>query len=314
VNPLPPDLERCDCCPRLCGANRFRGALGWCRTDDGIHVGSICLHRGEEPAIGGRHGICNVFFTHCNLQCVYCQNVQISRNDGSVAAEAPLSLDEAVDRIVTILDAGTGRLGFVSPSHAIAPMRAIIAGVHARGLRPTVVYNSGGYDRVEILASLADLVDVYLPDLKYLDGALAGRLSGAPDYPEVAARALKEMHRQKGSYLYRHDDGGDDGAATDGLVIRHLVLPGQVENSKRCLQFIAEELSPAVHVSLLSQYHPTPAVVADPDLGRCLLSAEYDEVVAELHRLGLRHGWVQELDSPTHYRPDFGRDHPFESA
>jgi putative pyruvate formate lyase activating enzyme len=309
---LPPDLERCDCCPRLCGADRTGGALGWCRTDDGIHVGSICLHRGEEPAIGGRHGICNVFFTHCNLQCVYCQNVQISCNRGSVAEE-PLGLDEAVDRVVAILDAGIDRLGFVSPSHAVAQMRAIIAGVHAHGLRPTVVYNSGGYDRVEILASLADVVDVYLPDFKYLDGALAGRLSGAPDYPEVAARALKEMHRQKGSYLFRND-GDDDGAATGGLVVRHLVLPGQVENSKRCLQFIAEELSPSVHVSLLSQYHPTPAVAADPDLGRCLLPAEYDEVVAELHRLGLRHGWVQELDSPAHYRPDFGRDHPFETT
>ncbi len=153
-------------------------------------------------------------------------------------------------------------------------------------------------------------MDVYLPDLKYLDGALAGRLSGAPDYPEVATLALKEMHRQKGSYLFVDDDD----AATGGLIIRHLVLPGQVENSKRCLRFIAEELSPSVHVSLLSQYHPTPAVAADPDLGRCLLPREYAEVVAELHALGLRHGWIQELDSPDHYRPDFARDHPFESA
>ncbi len=302
-------LERCDCCPRLCGVDRTRGALGWCRTGDGIPIGSVCLHRGEEPAIGGRHGICNVFFTHCNLQCVYCQNFQISRNRGTVD-EAPLDLDAAVDRIVAILAAGVDRLGFVSPSHAVAQMRAIIAGVHARGLRPTIVYNSGGYDRVETLASLADLVDVYLPDLKYMDGALAGRLSGAPDYPDVAALALREMHRQKGSYLFRDDDE----AATGGLVVRHLVLPGQVENSKRCLRFIAQELSPSVHVSLLSQYHPTAAVAGDPDLGRCLLPAEYDEVVAELHRLGLRHGWVQELDSPGHYRPDFARDHPFESA
>jgi putative pyruvate formate lyase activating enzyme len=309
VKPLPPDLTHCDCCPRLCGADRTRGELGWCRTDDAIRVGSVCLHRGEEPAIGGRLGICNVFFSHCNLQCVYCQNFQISRNR-EPAAEPTLGLDEAVDRVVAILATGVNRLGFVSPSHAIAPMRAIIAGVRARGLRPTIVYNSGGYDRVATLAALADVVDVYLPDLKYMDGGLAGRLSGAPDYPEVTAAALKEMHRQKGSYLFVDDDD----AATGGLVIRHLVLPGQVENSKCCLQFIAAELSPSVHVSLLSQYHPTAAVAADPDLGRCLLPAEYDAVVAELHRLGLRHGWVQELDSPAHYRPDFARDHPFESA
>jgi putative pyruvate formate lyase activating enzyme len=303
-----PDLTRCDCCPRLCAADRTRGELGWCRTDNAIHVASVCLHRGEEPAIGGSRGICNVFFSHCNLRCVYCQNFQISQDPGD---RVPLGLDAAVDQVVAILATGVGRLGFVSPSHAIVPMRAIIAGVRARGLRPTVVYNSGGYDRVEVLASLADVVDVFLPDLKYLDGALAGRLSGAPDYPEVATRALREMYRQKGSYLYRDDD---DDAATSGLVIRHLVLPGQIENSKRCLQFIAQELSPSVHVSLLSQYHPTPAVADDPDLGRCLRPAEYDAVVAELHRLGLRHGWVQELDSPEHYRPDFARDHPFESA
>jgi putative pyruvate formate lyase activating enzyme len=299
--------DRCDCCPRLCGADRAAGQLGWCRTDAAIHVASVCLHRGEEPAIGGRGGICNVFFSHCNLQCVYCQNFQISRNRGGDDAP-PLRLDEAVDQVAAVLAGGVNRLGFVSPSHAVDQLRAIVAGVHARGLRPTIVYNSGGYDRVETLASLEDVVDVYLPDFKYLDGALAGRLSGAPDYPEVAAAALREMYRQKGSYLFVDDDE----AATGGLVVRHLVLPGQVENSKRCLCFLAEELSPAVHVSLLSQYHPTPAVAADPDLGRCLLPTEYDAVVAELHRLGLRHGWVQELDSAAHYRPDFGHDHPFE--
>lgn len=313
-----PDLSRCDCCPRLCGADRVGGQaaggkLGWCRVGAEVPVASVCLHRGEEPAIGGPRGICNVFFGHCNLQCVTCQNVQISRNRGAFAPAqlepTPLALDETVDRVAAILATGIDRLGFVSPSHAVVSLRDIVAGVRTRGLRPTVVHNSGGYDRVEVLATLADVVDVYLPDLKYMDGALAGRLSGAPDYPAVAARALREMFRQKGSYLFLDDDG----AATGGLVIRHLVLPGQVENSKRCLRFIAEELSPAVHVSLLAQYHPTEAVADDPDLGRCLHPDEYAAVVDELHRLGLRHGWVQELDSPDHYRPDFDREHPFES-
>ena len=231
-----PDLTRCDCCPRLCGADRTarRARLVPHRRRHPRRLGVPAPRRGAGDR-RPRAASATCSSRHCNLQCVYCQNFQISRNRGAVDATPPRPRRGGRPGGRDPRRRASNRLGFVSPSHAVAPMRAIVAGVHARGLRPTVVYNSGGYDRVEILASLADVVDVYLPDLKYLDGALAGRLSGAPDYPEVAARALREMYRQKGSYLFVDDDD----AATGGLVIRHLVLPGQVENSKRCLRFIA---------------------------------------------------------------------------
>jgi putative pyruvate formate lyase activating enzyme len=167
--------------------------------------------------------------------------------------------------------------------------------------------NTNSYDKVEALRSLEGLVDIYLPDLKYMDEALAARYSGAADYPQVAAAALREMFRQKGSNLLLNGDG----RAESGLIIRHLVLPGHVENSKRCLRFIAEELSPAIHLSLLAQYQPTPATAGDPDLGRRLRPEEYEQVLEEMERLGFYRGWTQELDSAENYVPDFRRRHPF---
>lgn len=301
------DLRECALCPRDCHANRLDGAMGYCRTGPGFSVGSICVHRGEEPVLGGARGICNIFFTRCNLQCVYCQNYQISRTRGSVL-ETAIGLAALVGRIERILDTGVRHVGFVSPSHCIPQMRQLIDALQNRAPRPIFVMNTNGYDRVEALRSLDGLIDIYLPDLKYMDAALAARLSDARDYPDVASASLREMHRQKGSYLMLDEEG----SALSGLIIRHLVLPGQVENSLRCLRFIAEELSLSVHLSLLAQYEPTPTVADDPDLGRRLRPEEYEQVVEEMHRLGFYRGWTQELSSAAHYNPDFAQRHPFE--
>jgi putative pyruvate formate lyase activating enzyme len=303
----PDSLRACVCCPRNCGADRVAGELGWCQTGAGFEIGSICRHRGEEPVLGGEQGVCNVFFTHCNLQCRYCQNHQISRNRGPRVGRS-LTLDETVSRIERILDRGVRAVGFVSPSHVLPQTAAIIDALRARGRRPVVIYNSNGYDKVESLAALADRIDVYLPDLKYLDPRLAERYSDASAYPQAATAALKEMFRQKGARLEL--DG--EGLIRSGLIVRHLVLPGQVENSKRVLRWIAEELSPEVTISLMSQYAPVPDVAGDPELGRPLRVEEYEEVLAELDRLGLENGWVQKLESRDYYNPDFGKEHPFE--
>jgi len=299
----------CALCPRKCGAERSAGSLGYCRTGTGIRVGAICVHRGEEPPIRGPHGIANVFFTHCNMQCVFCQNYQISRNQGPIIEHA-LTLDQAVQRIEAALGRGVGAVGFVSPSHCIPQMKALIAALRGRQPRPAFVMNTNAYDTVETLTSLDGLVDAYLPDLKYMDGELAGRLSDAPDYPAVAAEALREMFRQKGSRLAV----ADSGYIESGLIIRHLVLPGHVENSKRCLRWLADTLSTDLHLSLMAQYRPTPAVAGDPDLGRCLRPDEYQEVLDEFHRLGFYRGWTQALASPDAYHPDFALSHPFEPA
>jgi len=295
----------CERCPRECRADRADPATGYCRSGAGYEIASICLHRGEEPVISGGRGICNVFFSHCNLQCVYCQNFQISRND---APARRMSLDEAVSAVARLLDEGAGAVGFVSPSHMIAQMRSIVESLRAKGYDPTIVMNTNAYDKAGVIESLADIVDVYLPDFKYMDHSLALELSGAWNYPDVARAALREMHRQKGSNLTLREDG----VAASGLVIRHLILPGHVENSRAVLRAIAEELSPSVHLSLMSQYYPPPPVAAHPYLGRTISRWEYDEVLDELERLGFHRGWVQELESQESYRPDFTRPHPFE--
>lgn len=303
------ELRDCVCCPRECHARRLDGELGYCRTGADFSIGAICVHRGEEPVFGGERGICNIFFTRCNLQCRYCQNRQISRNRGEIL-ERRLWFEEVIAQVERLLEAGTRHVGFVSPSHCIPQMKALIGRLENRRPRPVFVMNTNAYDKAEVLRSLEGLVDVYLPDLKYMDSALAARSSDAADYPEIAAAALREMYRQKGSYLMLDADG----RAESGLIIRHLVLPGQVENSRRCLRFIAEELSPSVHVSLLAQYQPTPEVAGDPEFSRRLRPEEYAEVVAELERLGFCRGWTQELTSAGHYAPDFAQAHPFECS
>jgi putative pyruvate formate lyase activating enzyme len=265
------------------------------------------VHRGEEPVISGKRGICNVFFTRCNMQCLYCQNYDISRIRGAIV-EYHLELSELTDRIEACLDAGCKAVGFVSPSHVLPQVKAIMSALKARGRNPVYVYNSNGYDRVEAVRSLEGMIDVYLPDLKYMEAYLAREYSDAPDYPEVAAKAVKEMYRQKGAEI-RLDD---EGLIESGLIIRHLVLPGQVENSKAVLRFIAEELSLDVYISLMAQYYPTPAVAEHPLLGRCLTPDEYEEVLEEFERQGFYRGFMQEIASAHHYRPDFHRTHPFE--
>ncbi len=303
----PEALRSCVCCPRECRANRLSGELGYCRTGAGFQIGSICLHQGEEPVISGENGICNVFFTHCNLHCCYCQNHQISRNDGP-QIEYILTLDEVTQRIESLLDQGASALGFVSPSHVIPQVQAIIMALQEKRQTPVTVYNTHAYDRVDSLKSLASLIRVWLPDLKYMDSGLAQGLSGAPDYPRIATAAIREMVRQKGLDLKLNTRG----EIQEGVIVRHLVLPGQVENSKNVLRFLAREISPDITISLMAQYYPTPHVAGLDGLNRSVTPAEYDEVLDEMDCLGMENGWVQDLDSKDTYQPDFAESHPFE--
>ncbi len=306
-SPLPLQaLQECRICPRQCGVDRFTAPTGFCRTDGGYALASVTLHRGEEPVLSGSTGICNVFFAHCNLRCSYCQNFQISRNESRIKGEDG-ALEAVVQAIVALLATGVGRLGFVSPSHMVPQMVAIIREVQRQGYRPVIVYNSNGYDRIETLQRLEDLVDVYLPDCKYMDPMLARDWSGAADYPAVAAAALGEMYRQRGNILHLDDTG----LAERGLIVRHLVLPGAVDNSLQVLRFLAGELSNRITLSLMSQYHPIATVADLEPLNRRLLPEEYAQVVAEMERLGFSKGWVQEFASADHYNPDFDRHSPF---
>ena len=304
----PVSLEACTLCPRRCGVDRRRGGTGYCRSNDGLAIASVTVHHGEEPVLSGDQGICNVFFGHCNLRCLYCQNVQISRNE-TVVKHADWTIAQALEQIVPLLESGIQRLGFVSPSHMALQMVHIIRALHQRGYHPVVVYNSNGYDRVETLRALEEWVDVYLPDCKYSDPHLASLWSGAPDYPQIAAAALKEMYRQKGNLLHLDDNG----LALRGMIVRHLVLPGAVANSLGVLRLLDASLSNKITLSLMSQYQPIAEVAGMDPLGRNLLPEEYAQVTDELARLGFENGWVQEFASAQYYNPDFSQDSPFAS-
>jgi len=300
-------LKNCTLCPRECGADRFKETDGFCLTGAGLNISSICIHRGEEPAISGPLGICNIFFSGCNLRCIYCQNHEISRQ-GSGCIHTTDNLEKVLDNIATILSKGINAVGFVSPSHVIPQVKTIIRGLRSRGLNPVTVYNTNGYDKVETLRSLSGMIDVYLPDYKYVSPEIAKRYSDAADYPEVALKAIKEMYFQKGSILLTDENG----VAENGILLRHLVLPGHSAESIKVLRTIADEISPGIHISLMSQYHPTEHVRNHTVLNRTLYKDEYESVVNEMERLGFRNGWLQDMDSHENYRPDFSKEHPFE--
>ncbi len=302
-------LHDCDLCPRECHDDRFTEKLGYCKSDASFNISSICIHKGEEPAISGENGICNIFFTHCNLQCIYCQNYQISDNNISVKLTG-IELDVVIRQVTEILDSGINRVGFVSPSHFIPQVKIIIRCIQSLGYKPVWVFNTNGYDKPETLRSLEGMIDVYLPDFKYMEADLADEYSDAPEYPEVAACALQEMFRQKGGTLHI----GKDGTAESGMIIRHLVLPGHTENSLKVLNFMAEELSPNLHISLMSQYYPTPRVSRHPKLTNTVSIKEYSVIVSEMDRLGISKGWIQELSSASDYNPDFDKKHPFDKS
>jgi putative pyruvate formate lyase activating enzyme len=301
-------LKECALCPHECHANRLEGETGFCAVDASFNIASICIHRGEEPAISGNDGICNIFFTNCNLQCIYCQNHQISNNQ-CLRSLTRLEPGEVAEQIISILKQGINHVGFVSPSHVIPQVKSIIHLIEKQGYKPIWVYNSNGYDKVETLKSLEGIIDVYLPDFKYSDATLGMTFSGVPDYPSTALNALKEMFRQKGSYLH----SGDDGKATSGIIVRHLVLPGHSENSLGVIRLLAEELSPRIHLSLMAQYFPSAKALGHPELGRTISREEYQLVTDEMEVLGMFNGWVQEFESSNFYRPDFTSDHPFEN-
>lgn len=289
----------CNYCCRRCNIDRAV-SRGFCNIDDGLYISNICVHTGEEPVIVGEHGICNVFFDHCNLQCVYCQNYQISDNKSAMSADR-MSLNDCCDKICELLDFGCKTLGFVSPTPYLGYIYDIYNELTKRGYRPITVYNTNSIDTVATIKGLEGVIDIYLPDYKYGSYELGLELSKIKDYPDIALAAISEMHRQKGDKLVLDKDG----TAVSGMIIRHLVLPGHIENSKAALCNIAIEISPKVHISLMSQYYPVYNAFKYPELSRKLTKEEYEEVVDYMLSLGLTRGWQQEMESAEEYRPEF---------
>ncbi len=294
-------------CPRRCGADRTSGKLGFCSIDGKPHIAEICVHKGEEPVLGGPNGVVNVFFSSCNMRCAFCQNYRISQLRPE--RQEITSYEKAVTRIAEFLCQGINTVGFVSPSHQVFQMITIIDMLRKRGYNPTVIYNTNAYDTVETIRALEGYVDIYLPDYKYAINDKAVEYSQAPGYSETAMAAIKEMFYQKGSRL----ELDDDGIAESGLIIRHLVLPNNVENSVKALENLAFDISPRIHLSLMAQYFPEYRALDMPDISRTISEAEYQEVCDKAGELGLVRGWQQQLTSNENYRPDFQKvGNPFE--
>lgn len=298
--------EACNLCPHNCNAYRQSSVLGYCKTNADINIASITIHNGEEPVVSGDKGICNVFFSGCNLRCVYCQNFQISQSEKD-AVYFTMNIDEAVNKIINILDTGINSLGFVSPSHSLPQMMWIIDKLNKKGKHPIIVYNSNAYETVRNIKLLDGIIDVYLPDFKYMMNDISYRFSGVKNYTEIALAAIKEMYRQKGNTLIVNDNG----YAVSGMIIRHLVLPNNLNNSKEVLKVIADEISENIHISLMSQYYPTNKSKSFSQLNRVISKDEYKEVVDYFNKIGLHKGWIQDFDSAEMYRPDFNKEEPF---
>lgn len=309
-------LSSCKCCPRECGVNRLAGETGFCRTPAEIRVSHAGLHFGEEPPISGTKGSGTVFFWGCNLRCVFCQNHQISQGkwaaEGTGASSSapggrePLSTDDLAAEMLRLQSGGAHNINFVSPSHMVHQMADAIERSRLLGLSIPIVYNSNGYDSVESLDMIRGLVDIYLPDIKYMKNEIGARLSGVADYADVAPAAIEEMLDQVGPL-----EVDQDGVAVRGLLVRHLVLPGGLENSRECLRFLAE-LDPGMAVSLMSQYSPRHNASRHPDIDRPLTAEEYEEILDFALQCGLENAFVQEVESQAHYLPDFDRIRPFD--
>ena len=278
---------RCSDCPRSCGAKRTAlSGSGFCRAPVLPHIIRAAAHFGEEPCISGTRGAGTVFFTGCSLHCVYCQNRQISFGCGG----RPFGVEDLRTLFLRMQDTGVHNIELVTPTHFTRILAEALSGLK---LEVPVVWNSSGYEKPETLRMLDGLVQVYLPDLKYLSPSAAARYSAAPDYPEAAKAAIDEMFRQRGPYRLR-----EDGILESGVLIRHLILPGNLEESRDVIDYVADRFPKgSVLFSLMSQYTPVAALPRYPELGRTVTADENDALIHYLSVRGLTDGYWQEPDS-----------------
>ena len=294
----------CNICPRKCNIDRS-SAQGFCGESETLRVARIAPHHFEEPPISGTRGSGTVFFSGCSLKCVFCQNKVISREGG---LGKQLSADELYERILELAESGVHNINLVTPTHFIGALLPILEKLKSSGeLRIPIVYNSSGYERVESLKALDGLVDIYMPDFKYASGELAERYSAAPDYPEVAEAAIREMIRQRGRYRYSTDEPE---ILESGVLVRHLVLPSHRSDSIEVLHRLRAIADPEdILISLMSQYTPDFALDTPyKNLHRRLTSFEYTAVCREADSLGFV-GFEQQRDSSnSKYTPPFDND------
>lgn len=283
LNFLAPRLKACDICPRQCRVNRLNGGVGYCKAGKDIVVYTSFLHGGEEPAISGNDGSGTIFFSGCNLGCIYCQNHKFSHAlKGNI-----LTNEETADMMLKLQREEAHNINLVTPTHFLPQILEALHIAVLKGLNIPIVYNTSGYEKKEIIELLDGIVDIYLPDMKYMSEELARECSLAADYSFYNKEALLEMYRQKSTPFY------DEDILTQGLVVRHLVIPGHVEETFSILSWIKENM-PGCLTSVMFQYQPYYEAKKSPHLNRAINPEEYTQVKDFVQNLGLA-GWIQDL-------------------
>ena len=299
------DMHHCMLCPRNCGADRAGGFLGFCGCTDQPEAARAALMAYEEPCLSAGAGSGAVFFTGCSLGCIFCQNAEISSARRSAAgkrrAGTPLTQERLAEIFLNLQEQGAVNINLVTPSHFVPALVPALEKAKNRGLSVPVVYNTSAYEKVEAIRALEGLVDIYLPDLKFCDSHLSKTWCGADDYFAVAGEAIGEMVRQcpepvfsDGSHVF--DEGDEETGKTmqRGVIVRHLCMPGQTEDSRRILRFLYHTWGNRIFISIMNQYTPMPQTSGDALLGRALTDGEYDEVVRYALELGIENGFLQE--------------------
>ena len=290
-------MEACCLCPRECGVNRLEGKKGFCGVDAKVMVARAALHMWEEPCISGKEGSGAVFFSGCSLGCGFCQNRRISRGQSG----KQITIEHLVDIFLNLQEQKANNINLVTAGQFLPQVAEALKRAKARGLHIPVVYNSSGYEKTEMLNMLDGLVDIYLPDFKYMDPELAGKYSHAKDYPQVAKLALEEMVRQVGMPEF-----DSRGMMKRGVIVRHLLLPGHVKNSKNVLKYLYETYRDKIYISMMNQYTPMPTMKDDPQLSRKVTDREYERLINYAISLGLNNGFIQEGETAKEsFIPEF---------
>ena len=278
-------LEKCAICPHNCGINRLNNQIGRCKSKDTVKVALYSTHNFEEPCISGKKGSGTVFFSNCNMNCVFCQNYEISQQGKG----REISIEELADIFIKQQEKDVENINLVTPTSYVPQIIEAIKIARKNGLKLPIVYNTNGYEKVETLKMLEGYVDIYLPDFKYSNDDLGKRLSKVDNYFEIVTEALKEMYRQTGKAVFNAE-----GIMQKGMIIRHLVLPNHILNSRRVLKWINENMHD-VYVSVMAQYFPTYKAKEIDDINRKLTKEEYEQIENYLYRLDLENGYIQEL-------------------
>lgn len=279
-------MSECRLCPRNCSVDRENGNIGVCGVaGKGVSLARAALHFWEEPCISGERGSGTVFFSGCPLRCVYCQNYNISKAD--IGKE--VSVDRLAEIFMELQDKGAHNINLVTPTHYTPQIIVAVNQARAKGLNIPVIYNCSGYEKTETIKSLKGIVDIYLTDFKYMDKELAKKYSKAADYPDVVKSALAEMVSQTGECTFDEND-----MITSGVIVRNLLLPNAVDNSKEVIKYVYEKYGNKVFLSLMNQYTPLPQVEKYPEINRKVTQEEYDEVVDYAIEIGVENGFIQE--------------------